>query len=117
MPKYYGGSQEAMVEILEAIRRSGCSFLVAGRLVDGEYRDGRAVAPPPGYEGARFAEEILGSIRGLLRRTPAAVLRYCGGAVNVCCDRTGLFRELPGFRVDISSTDIRRSMSGGSMSR
>lgn len=52
MPKYYGNSYDSMLEILESIRRCGCSFLVAGRLMDGKFKDARAVEPPPGYEGA-----------------------------------------------------------------
>ena len=72
MPKYYGGSQEAMVEVLEAIRRCGCSFLVAGRVMEGEYRTARAVEAPPGYEGALYLARF-GFLGGRRRR------RWC------CC--------------------------------
>jgi hypothetical protein len=52
MPKYYGGSEAAMTETLHTIMRHKCSFLVAGRLVDGAFVEPTAVAAPPGLEGA-----------------------------------------------------------------
>lgn len=51
MPKYYGGSEAAMLEVLHTIRRHNCSFLVAGRLVDGAFVEPTSVAAPPGLEG------------------------------------------------------------------
>ena len=70
MPKYYGGDNAAMAAVLAGIRDAGCSFLVAGRLVDGAWREAGAVAPPPGFEN--------------------------------------LFRCIPAFRADISSTELRQ---------
>lgn len=69
MPKYYGGSEEAMRDVLQSILDCGCSFLVAGRLMDGVFIEPASVVAPPGLEG--------------------------------------LFRSLPAFRNDISSTQLR----------
>jgi len=74
MPKYYGG-EEGMRASLAAIRDAGCSFLVAGRLVDGSWLDAGAVRPPPGFEA--------------------------------------LFRPIPAFRADISSTELRERAALG----
>ena len=49
MPKYYGG-EEQMKEVLTAIREAGCSFLVAGRLVGGEWMEPKSVQTPAGFE-------------------------------------------------------------------
>lgn len=45
-PRYYGGA-DAMRAAFAAIRAAGCSFLVAGRVVDGRFRtlDDLAIAP------------------------------------------------------------------------
>lgn len=96
MPKYYGGSQEAMIEILETIRRCGCSFLVAGRVMEGEYRTIRAVQPPAGYEGAlrgpwvcvcapacRRGARCSSSVGGLTGATFATNRRVVPGAARV----------------------------------
>ncbi|CAL9050977.1 unnamed protein product [Musa banksii] len=37
-PKYYGGSYSQMLEILLGCKRTGCTFLVGGRLVDGVFK-------------------------------------------------------------------------------
>lgn len=49
MPEYYGGSAGRMIESLEAIRRHGCRFLVAGRLVDGRFHTLGDIPIPPAY--------------------------------------------------------------------
>ena len=52
MPKYYGdGSDDAMRAVLREILDAGCSFLVAGRVMDGSFVDASAVKAPPGMEG------------------------------------------------------------------
>ncbi len=45
---YYGGSERAMQEALGEIRAMGCSFLVAGRVENGNYRTLSDVAVPAG---------------------------------------------------------------------
>ncbi len=45
-PKYYGGSAAEMVSALVEIRSLGCSFLVAGRSVDGRFTTVRDVDYP-----------------------------------------------------------------------
>jgi hypothetical protein len=52
MPKYYGGSEDAMRAVLREILDAGCSFLVAGRVMDGTFVEPSAVAAPLGMEGA-----------------------------------------------------------------
>ncbi|XP_077244684.1 nucleotidylyl transferase superfamily protein isoform X3 [Tasmannia lanceolata] len=37
-PKYYGGDHEKMLEILTGCKRSGCTFLVGGRDIDGVFK-------------------------------------------------------------------------------
>ena len=100
MPKYYGDSVENMHRVLDSIRDSKCSFLVAGRLMDGHFRSGREVDAPWGYEGAQ---------------RPASLQPSCSALPTTSCGRlvtppdpvrpAGLFRPLPDFRVDISSTE------------
>ena len=36
-PKYYGNNAEAMVAEVRGMREQGCNFLVAGRVVDGQF--------------------------------------------------------------------------------
>lgn len=45
-PRYYGG-EAAMHSALEAIRAAGCSFLVAGRLVEGQFHTLADLPVPP----------------------------------------------------------------------
>jgi hypothetical protein len=52
MPKYYKGSDTAMRAVLQEILDAGCSFLVAGRVMDGVFVQPSAVAAPVGMEGA-----------------------------------------------------------------
>jgi hypothetical protein len=77
MPKYYGG-EAGMLRAFAAIRERGCSFLVAGRLA--------AV----GDDDATGARRFL---------TLADV--------DVPAPLRDLFEEIPGFREDVSSTEIR----------
>lgn len=51
-PKYYGDSAEKLAAVLAAIRGHRCSFLVAGRLMDGRFFGGNELSPPSGFEGA-----------------------------------------------------------------
>nr|XP_043606784.1 uncharacterized protein LOC122578805 [Erigeron canadensis] len=37
-PKYYGGSYENMIETLQGCKRTGCTFLVGGRNMDGVFK-------------------------------------------------------------------------------
>ncbi|KAJ4826988.1 hypothetical protein Tsubulata_050348 [Turnera subulata] len=37
-PKYYDGSYSKMLEILDGCKRTGCTFLVGGRNVDGVFK-------------------------------------------------------------------------------
>eukprot|EP00761_Pharyngomonas_kirbyi_P008311 gb/GECH01008322.1/.p1 GENE.gb/GECH01008322.1/~~gb/GECH01008322.1/.p1 ORF type:complete len:220 (+),score=50.90 gb/GECH01008322.1/:1-660(+) len=40
MPKYYGGSEDAMIEALQKLRNEyNCSFAVGGRLIDGGFHE------------------------------------------------------------------------------
>jgi hypothetical protein len=48
-PKYYGGSEVAMLTALAEIWALGCRFLVAGRQVDGAFRTLADVAIPQGF--------------------------------------------------------------------
>ena len=90
MPKYYGdGSEDAMRAVLREILDAGCSFLVAGRVMDGAFVDASAVKAPAGMEGASPVCGFDGCASALTRR------------------HTGLFRALPAFRRDISSTELR----------
>ena len=78
MPKYYGG-EAGMLRAFAAIRERGCSFLVAGRL-----------AAAGGDDDATGARRFL---------TLADV--------DVPAPLRDLFEEIPGFREDVSSTEIR----------
>lgn len=49
-PVYYGGSHAGMLAALDEVREAGCDFLVAGRMVDGEFRTLDDLPIPPGYE-------------------------------------------------------------------
>lgn len=46
-PKYYGDSKVRMLEVLLAINRFGCDFLVAGRKVNGSFKVLSSVQVPP----------------------------------------------------------------------
>ncbi|XP_058087804.1 uncharacterized protein LOC131234843 isoform X1 [Magnolia sinica] len=72
-PKYYGGDHDRMLEILIGCKRSGCTFLVGGRNVDGVFKV---------LEDFDIPEELK-----------------------------DMFISIPkeAFRVDISSTEIRKS--------
>ncbi len=48
-PRYYGGNQAAMLTALAEIRAAGCSFLVAGREVNGVFRTLEQVPIPAGF--------------------------------------------------------------------
>lgn len=57
MPKYYGGSTEAMDLVLAEIGWQGCSFLVAGRLDDkggGGFKTLADIQLPPGADPQLF---------------------------------------------------------------
>ena len=77
MPKYYGG-EAGMLRAFAAIRERGCSFLVAGRL---------AAAGDDDATGARRFLTLAD--------------------VDVPAPLRDLFEEIPGFREDVSSTEIR----------
>ncbi|CAL9755943.1 unnamed protein product [Musa acuminata subsp. burmannicoides] len=72
-PKYYGGSYSQMLEILLGCKRTGCTFLVGGRLVDGVFK----------------------------------VLEH----LDIPQELNDMFISIPleKFRMDISSTEIRKS--------
>ncbi|XP_064959888.1 uncharacterized protein LOC103981708 isoform X2 [Musa acuminata AAA Group] len=72
-PKYYGGSYSQMLEILLGCKRTGCTFLVGGRLVDGVFKV---------LEDVDIPQEL-----------------------------NDMFISIPleKFRMDISSTEIRKS--------
>ncbi|KAL9267152.1 hypothetical protein AKJ16_DCAP02638 [Drosera capensis] len=74
-PKYYDGNYNRMIELLLGCKKTGCTFLVGGRNVDGVF-------------------EVLDDIE-----IPNAL--------------KGMFIQIPAkrFRVDISSTQIRRSLN------
>lgn len=78
MPKYYGG-EAGMLRAFAAIRERGCSFLVAGRLA--------AAAGDADATGARRFLTLAD--------------------VDVPAPLRDLFEEIPGFREDVSSTEIR----------
>ena len=91
MPKYYGdGSEDAMRAVLREILDAGCSFLVAGRVMDGSFVDASAVKAPAGMEGA-----LRAAMLGKRAHSRADAID------------AGLFRALPAFRRDISSTELR----------
>ncbi|KAJ6813173.1 uncharacterized protein M6B38_389045 [Iris pallida] len=73
-PKYYGGDRGNMLEILTGSKRSGCTFLVGGRTIDGVFK---------------VLEDL-----------------------DIPDDLKDMFLSIPEdkFRMDISSTEIRRSM-------
>ncbi len=48
-PAYYDGDPARMLAALEAIREAGCGFLVAGRLVEGQFRTASDLAVPAGF--------------------------------------------------------------------
>ncbi|CAD5317819.1 unnamed protein product [Arabidopsis thaliana] len=76
-PKYYEGSIKRMLEILGDCKRTGCTFLVGGRNVDGVFKV---------LEDVDIPEEII-----------------------------DMFISIPAdiFRMDISSTEIRKKQAGG----
>jgi hypothetical protein len=49
-PRYYGGSDSALKTALDAIRQTGCRFLVAGRLFQGQFLTASHIGIPNGYE-------------------------------------------------------------------
>ena len=49
-PKYYGADKKAMLNALSEISNAGCEFLVAGRLVNGEFHTHKDLAVPKGFE-------------------------------------------------------------------
>ena len=49
-PKYYGGSETAMLTALAEIWARGCRFLVAGREMNGTFRTLDEVAIPQGFQ-------------------------------------------------------------------
>ena len=75
-PKYYGGSQAAMVEALEELRGSGGRFLVAGRVEDERFRSLDDVGVPTEYREmlagipeSAFRRDVSSSeIRGAAQR-------------------------------------------------
>ncbi|KAL1208270.1 hypothetical protein V5N11_034983 [Cardamine amara subsp. amara] len=75
-PKYYEGSHKRMLEILGDCKRTGCTFLVGGRNVDGVFKV---------LEDLDIPEEII-----------------------------DMFISIPAekFRMDISSTEIRKNKGG-----
>ncbi|XP_019102121.1 PREDICTED: uncharacterized protein LOC104789884 isoform X3 [Camelina sativa] len=75
-PKYYEGSYKRMLEILGDCKRTGCSFLVGGRNVDGVFKV---------LEDLDIPKEIV-----------------------------DMFISIPAekFRMDISSTEIRKNQGG-----
>ena len=49
-PRYYGGSEEAMLAALAELRALNCRFLIAGRELEGSFRTLADVAVPAGFE-------------------------------------------------------------------
>lgn len=49
-PRYYGGSESALKSALDAIRQTGCRFLVAGRLFQSRFLTVADLGIPNGYE-------------------------------------------------------------------
>ena len=82
MPKYYGG-EARMMRAFEEIRAHGCSFVVAGRV-------GKV---PTGASGDGAAEEE----ERFLTLADVAVPETL----------RDLFEDLPAFRLDVSSTELR----------
>uniref|UniRef100_A0A2N9F588 Uncharacterized protein n=1 Tax=Fagus sylvatica TaxID=28930 RepID=A0A2N9F588_FAGSY len=74
MPKYYDGDYKKMLEILIGCKKTGCTFLVGGRNVDGAFKV---------LEDFDIPEEL----RDMFISIPAEK-----------------------FRVDISSTELRKSL-------
>ena len=64
-PRFYGDSTAAMQRALAEVARHGCSFLVAGRLVEERYRTLADVALP-----------LPPALRALFRELPAESFRY-----------------------------------------
>ena len=81
MPKYYGG-EIGMLRAFEAIRAAGCSFIVAGRV---------------GEATAAGGEEKEGEERFLTLDD-----------VDIPETLRDLFEPMPDFRLDISSTELRK---------
>ncbi|CAI0453867.1 unnamed protein product [Linum tenue] len=79
-PKYYDGSYEKMLEILGACKARGCTFLVGGRSTDGVFKL------------SLFTTKVLGDL-------------------EIPEELKDMFVPIPAemFRMDISSTEIRKS--------
>ncbi|KAH7658418.1 Nucleotidylyl transferase protein [Dioscorea alata] len=77
-PKYYGGDYDRMVETLLGCKRSGCTFLVGGRNIDGVFKV---------LEDFDIPQELKDMF------------------ISIPEDR---------FRIDISSTEIRKSRASSS---
>ncbi|CAI9259263.1 unnamed protein product [Lactuca saligna] len=75
-PKYYGGSYENMIETLVGCKRTGCTFLVGGRNMDGVFKV---------LEDFDIPDELKDMF------------------ISIPVDR---------FRMDISSTEIRKGREG-----
>ncbi|CAI7765211.1 unnamed protein product [Closterium sp. NIES-53] len=61
-PKYYGNSHSTMMDVLQGIARSGCDFLVAGRLVGSTFQSSDSLVVPE-------------SLRAMFRGIPEASFR------------------------------------------
>ncbi len=49
VPRYYGDDERNMLAAMSEIRNRGCNFLVAGRVVDGEFRSLEELQVPSGF--------------------------------------------------------------------
>jgi hypothetical protein len=88
-PKYYGDERD-MRRAFETIRGLGCSFVVAGR---------RASSAAAGATSDASSAPPAGTIEDSVFLTLADV--------DVPESLRDLFEDLPGFRNDVSSTELR----------
>lgn len=53
-PKYYGGNYDNMIETLLGCKRTGCTFLVGGRNMDGVFKVGNIILNLPKHLALDF---------------------------------------------------------------
>jgi hypothetical protein len=110
-PKYYGGSQDAMVEALLALKLQGTLILVAGRLVAPPASAAPATAPAASAVGA-------GAAAGLPTTSVAPAPHFMTLTdirPRIPSLLQGLFVEISeaDFRADVSSTELRARAAAG----
>lgn len=107
-PAYYPRVTGGLDATLARIEAQGCEFFVGGRVANGRYK---ALAPSPRLRSVSTMEETIGFDTNAGEPTSP---RHCKSSDNVGNleyeeePMSPIFSGIPGFRYDISSTEIRQ---------